>query len=132
EWLAVLEHELLLFAGIFFLLGAAAELAVHIAWLWLKLTGRAKTPSVERRPGSIAPLAGPAVVFIPAWHEVEVIGRTLRHMLAAWPQRDVRIYVGCDRNEPQTVEAVINRIGGDPRARLVLHDRNGPSTKADC
>lgn len=132
EWLAVLEHELLLFAGIFFLVGAADELAVDIAWLWLKLTGRAKTPIVERKPGSTAPLAGPAVVFIPAWQEEEVIGGTLRHMLAAWPHRDLRIYVGCYRNDPQTVEAVINGIGGDPRARMVLHDRNGPSTKADC
>lgn len=132
EWLAVLGHELLLFAGIFFLIGAADEFAVDIAWLWLKLTGRAKTPIVERKTATGSPLAGPAVVFVPAWQEEEVIGDTIRHMLAAWPHRDLRIYVGCYRNDPATVEAIIEGIGNDPRVRMILHDRDGPSTKADC
>lgn len=128
----MLEHELLLFAGIFFLIGAVDELAVDIAWLWLKLTGRAKTPIVERKSVSGSPLEGPAAVFVPAWQEEEVIGDTIRHMLAAWPHRDLRIYVGCYRNDPDTVEAAIDGIGTDPRARITLHDRDGPTTKADC
>ena len=32
QWFALLQHELLLFAGIFFLIGAADDLAVLIGW----------------------------------------------------------------------------------------------------
>lgn len=39
--LALLQHELLLFAGVFFLIGALDDLAIDAAWLWLKATGRA-------------------------------------------------------------------------------------------
>ena len=42
EWLALIEHELLLFAGFFFLVGLADELAVDCAWAWLRLRGRAR------------------------------------------------------------------------------------------
>lgn len=52
EWLALVEHELLLFASVFFLLGAADELAIDLTWAWLKVTGRAKTwrGSADGRP----------------------------------------------------------------------------------
>ena len=48
QWLALVEHELLLFAGIFFLLGALDEFAVDLIWAWLKLTGRARTGTLDR------------------------------------------------------------------------------------
>ena len=53
-------------------------------------------------------------------------------MLAAWPQRDYRIYIGCYRNDATTVAAAMAATGGDARVRLVIHDRLGPTTKADC
>ena len=128
----MLEHELLLFVGIFFLVGAADELAVDFAWIWLRLTGQGKTPVVERRQVSSEPLAGPAAVLIPAWQEEDVIADTIRHLLAAWPQEQLRLYVGCYRNDRPSAEAIIAGIGGDSRARMIVHDRDGPSTKADC
>jgi bacteriophage N4 adsorption protein B len=36
EWLLLIQHELLLFAGLFFFLGAIDELVVDGLWLWLK------------------------------------------------------------------------------------------------
>jgi len=130
EWLVLVEHELLLFAGIFFLLGALDELAVDMAWLWLRLTGRARTPPAEVAEDS--PLHGPAAIFIPAWREAEVIGATIVHALAVWPQAELRLYAGCYRNDGATAEAIRAAARGDRRLRLVIHDRNGPSTKADC
>lgn len=130
EWLVLVEHELLLFAGILFFLGAIDELAVDLAWLWLRLTGRGRS-----QPADIAgdePLRGPASVFIPAWCEAEVIGATIGHALAAWPQADLRLYAGCYRNDSETAEAIRAAARGDPRLRLVIHGRDGPSTKADC
>ena len=39
EWLALVEYELLLFAAVFFLIGALDELAMDGLWAWLRLTG---------------------------------------------------------------------------------------------
>ncbi len=132
QWLALFQHELLLFAGVFFLIGAIDDLAVDFTWIWLKLTGRANTPEIDRQAFSEAPLSGPAAVFVPAWHEAEVIGDTVAHALRAWPHQALRIYVGCYRNDPETTAAVMRAAPGDARLRIVIHNRDGPSTKADC
>lgn len=132
EWLALVERELLLFAGAFFLLGAVDELAVDICWLWLKLTGRAKPARISRADARAKPLSGPAAVLIPAWQEGHVIEFTVAHTLAAWPQHELRLYVGCYRNDPETLEGVMRGSGGDPRVRVVVHGEDGPTTKADC
>lgn len=128
----LVQHEFLLFAGVFFLIGALDEFVVDAIWLWLKLTGRARTRTLSPEESTPAPLGGEAAVFIAAWREAAVIGATVRHTLAAWPQEHLRLYVGTYRNDPLTAEAVMGAANGDPRLRLVIHDRDGPSTKADC
>ncbi len=132
EWLVLVEHELLLFAGFFFLIGAIDEFAVDVIWLAMRVSGRAKTRRLPATGAAPVPLAGEAAVFIAAWREAGVIGATVRHALAAWPQAELRLYVGTYRNDPSTAEAVIEAAGGDTRLRLVIHDCDGPSTKADC
>ena len=87
EWLALVEYELLLFAAVFFLIGALDELAMDGVWAWLRLTGTARTERIVRDDARERPLAGPAAVLIPAWHEAQIIEFTIAHALAAWPQR---------------------------------------------
>ncbi len=132
QWLAMIQHELLLFAGVFFLIGALDDLAIDLSWLWLKLTGRARTPELNRIALQHRELDGPAAVFIPAWQESEVIGDTIEHILTSWPHRYMRLYIGCYRNDPATIDACINGAGGDDRLRIIVHDKDGPTTKADC
>ena len=132
EWLALIEYELLLFAGVFFLIGALDEIAVDIAWLWLRLTGRARTWRIDRAEATAEPLRGEVALMIPAWLEHSVITATVAYTLRAWPQERLRLYVGCYRNDPLTVEAILRGSGHDPRVRVVVHDREGPTTKADC
>jgi len=132
QWLVLIQHELLLFAGAFFLIGAVDELCVDFTWIWLKLTGRAKTERIDPLGAGRAEFDAPAAIFIPAWKEAAVLGATINHMLLVWPQRQLRLYVGCYRNDPQTIAAVIAAANGDTRLRLIIHDCNGPSTKADC
>src|SRR5204862_7176103 len=48
------------------------------------------------------------------------------------PQPELRLYVGGYRNDPATAEEVMRGAGGDPRVRLVVVERDGPTTKADC
>lgn len=131
QWLQLVQYELMLFAGFRFVVGMADELAVDIAWVWLLLRGRVRSaqlsPDVAARP-----LIGTAAVFVPAWDEAEVIGPTISHALQAWRQQELRLYIGCYRNDPATISAAMAAAAGDPRVRLVIHDRDGPTTKADC
>ena len=134
EWLQLVERELLLFALFWFIIGMVDEMALDAIWLGLRLTGRAGTPRLPA-PGTsagAAPLHGSVAVLIPAWHEDEVIGATIAHMLSVWRQRDYRLYIGCYRNDAATVAAAMLAVGADTRVRLVIHDRPGPTTKADC
>jgi adsorption protein B len=132
EILAFVEHELLLFSAVFFFVGALDELAIDLVWLWLRLSGRQRTWRIDRREARERRLAGPAAVLIPAWREDQVIGFTIAHALAAWPHSELRLYVGCYRNDARTIEAVQRASGRDSRVRLVILPRDGPTTKADC
>ncbi len=131
DWLQLAERELLLFASFWFIVSALDELAVDGIWAWLRLTrrvgDRTLPAGIENRP-----LSGRAAVLIPAWHEDLVIGDTIAHMLRAWPQQALALYVGCYRNDPATVVAAMAGAQNDPRVRLVINDRDGPTTKADC
>ena len=130
QWLEIVEHELLLFAAVFFLIGALDESAVDLAWLRLKLTGRTRPQSFTATPD--APLRGIAAVLVPAWREAEVVAAMLRHCRESWPQRELRIYAGCYRNDPQTLAALADGAAADTRIRVVVHAADGPTTKADC
>lgn len=132
QWLALAERELILFAGFFFLLGALDELAMDALWAAMGLSGKTRSARICRTDFEQRELLGPAAVLIPAWREERVIGATIGHALAVWPQRHLRLYVGCYRNDRQTIEAVVAAAAGDTRLRLVIHDRMGPTTKADC
>ncbi|UIP08236.1 glycosyl transferase family protein [Erythrobacter sp. SDW2] len=125
----------MLFASLFFFLGAIDEFAVDGLWLWLKLRGRVETFRLE--PTSEAseppkPLKGKAAILVPAWQEATVIGATIAHALKVWGHADWTLYVGCYRNDPPTIMAVIDAAAGDARVKLVIHDAAGPTTKADC
>jgi len=125
------EHELLLFAAFWFIVAAFDELAIDVSWLWLRLTRRARDGRLPRDHED-RPLAGPAAVLVPAWHEADVIGAMIAHTLQVWPQRELTLFVGCYRNDPDTRSAAIAAAGNDVRVRIVDYDRDGPTTKADC
>lgn len=123
QWVALLQHELLLFAGVFFLIGALDDLAVDALWLAHRAGGRGRTPRRSRSALQHRPLSGPVAVLIPAWREAAVIGQTVGHLLDTWPQPALRLYVGCYRNDAATLGACIAAARRDPRLRLVIHGR---------
>lgn len=132
QWLTLLQHELLLFAAVFFLIGALDDIAVDAVWLWLRAKGRAQTLRRSRTELQHRPLHAPAAVLIPAWREASVIGGTITNLLSSWPQPTLRLYVGCYRNDPETLAAGVAAARGDSRLRLVVVNADGPTTKADC
>lgn len=131
EALRLVEHELLLFASFWFVIGIIDEAAVDLGWLWLRLTGRVCDLRLPADYDGRA-LGGRIAVLVPAWHETEVIGATIAHALKVWPRPELRLYVGCYANDPDTLAAATRGGGGDARLRMVVHHREGPTTKADC
>lgn len=129
--LLLAEREMLLFAAFWFVVGTIDELAVDLCWLWLRLTGRRGERRLPSGSESL-PLIGRAAVLVPAWHESGVIATMVRHTLQAWPQRDLVLYVGCYCNDAATIAAAAAGGGGDSRLRIVVNERDGPTTKADC
>ena len=127
--LAVAERELFLFAGFWMVLGSLDELAIDAIWAWLRLRGRARS---SRAPAPCVHLSGPIAVFVAAWREEAVIATTIQQIREAWPQSELRLFVGVYPNDIATLQEARRGAGGDPRVRLVIHDRQGPTTKADC
>ena len=130
--LALVQHELLLFAAFFLAIGLVDELAVDAIYVWKRLTGAAATPRVDKDALVKSQLSGVGAVFIPTWQEASVIGSTIAHALAVWNQRDLRIYVGCYRNDPATIASAMVAARRDTRVRIVLVGEDGPTSKAHC
>lgn len=128
--LELCERELMLFAGFWFAVGALDELAVDLLWLRMLFLGR----GAARRLASPLPqvLSGPAAVFVPSWQEAAVLPAMVQHTLGAWRHRELRLYVGVYGNDPATLASAAAAAGRDPRVRLVVNARPGPTTKADC
>ncbi len=131
QWLSFVQHELLLFSAFFLVLGALDEMVMDGVWIWLRLRGLGRAEPLHADLAS-TPLLGRAAVLVPAWDEAAVIGTMVSHTLRAWSQSDYRLYVGCYRNDPETLAAVLAAGAGDARLRAVVVDVDGPTTKGDC
>jgi bacteriophage N4 adsorption protein B len=126
DLLILVRDELLLFAACGFILFGIDDLLLDSIWL-------ARVPIVRFRPASPPGRAenpGRHAVFIPAWDEAAVIGPMLMHTLRMWERQDVCILVGCYPNDAATTAIVASMDSN--RLRLVVGDRIGPTTKADC
>ncbi len=136
--------ELLLFAAVGIALIGLDDLLFDLLWLmtWRKRRAmavhlRASDISVDRTSaivrdtmgGASGVRGGPLAIFLPAWDEHEVLADTLAHMLAAWDGEDFCIYLGCYPNDERTILSVSHLVSADPRLRLVVADRDGPTTK---
>ena len=126
-------YEAMLFAAAGFLLGGIDDLAVDLIFLarngWRRV----------RRHGALPTLAGLRLaqdgrlaVFVAAWDEAAVIGAMLSTALARFEHDRYRLYVGCYPNDRATIDAVARVAEHDARVRVVINQRPGPTTKADC
>ncbi|AQR75890.1 hypothetical protein BXU08_13165 [Sphingomonas sp. LM7] len=131
----MIARETTLFAAIWFLVGGIDDLLVDLIYgvrrIRLRLVGREAWP----HPASVAldPVPpGRIAVFVAAWDESQVIGRMLRAALHRFDHAEYAIYVGTYPNDPATIAAVAEVAQTDPRVRLVIGGKAGPTTKADC
>lgn len=134
--LAMLHHEILLFAVVGLAIGGIDDLLVDLLFLarkaWRDLfiyVRHARMTSATLPP---SPTPGRIAIFVPAWREAEVIGPMLRHALGRWGTTDYRIFVGAYPNDAGTIDAIATVAQGQPRILLGINPHPGPTTKADC
>lgn len=128
-WLDAGVRELTLFAAVGFLVGGIDDVLVDLAWMLHRMRHGTTRRPLERLPQPASP--GRIAIFVPAWDEAGVIGAMLSTALARLDHPRYRIYVGCYPNDRPTVDAVGAVAARDPRVRLVVGLRPGPTTKAD-
>lgn len=127
EWLVIgAGQELMLFASVGILLIGLDDLLFDALWL-----GTRNQANHARDRREAPPLTGTLAVFIPAWDEHRVLPAMLNRALAAWAGEDVRLYIGCYPNDAATLFAISPLVAREPRLRLVVSDRDGPTTKGD-
>lgn len=127
--LAAATDELTLFAAVGLAIGGFDDLCVDAIYLWRRLWGwddagvtLGDLPAARRR----------YALFIAAWDESDVIGPMLSTLVARLVEPGLTIFVGAYPNDPATIAAVQAVAARDDRIRLVVGDRAGPTTKADC
>jgi len=133
--LDAVAREATLFAALCFLVSGVDDLLIDGIY-FLRLI-RARWFGRRCATAAWSPADGEAsreriVVFVAAWDESRVIGRMLRAALARFDYPDYALYVGTYPNDIATIRAVAEVAQSDPRIRLVIGERPGPTTKADC
>lgn len=126
-------HETMLFAAIGFLIGGVDDLLVDLIFIGRAIVYRIRAiPARTMADFPVTQCSGRMAVFVPAWDESAVIGAMLRTTLARFDHPDWQLYVGAYPNDKATIGAIGEVAKHDTRVRLIITDRDGPTTKADC
>lgn len=123
-------RETMLFAAMGFVVGGVDDLIIDLIWLVRRFRDRWRADALL---SDLPPVSTPGrfAIFIAAWDESRVIGAMLSAALARYDHPNYRIYVGTYPNDPATCDAVAAVSAIDPRVRLAIGSRDGPTTKAD-
>jgi adsorption protein B len=126
-------RELLLVTAVLIAMSGLDDLFIDLVFfgrtLWRRLTvysrfPRATAESLRRPdPASIA-------IIVPAWDEADVIGQMLTNLLDRLDYPRYRVFVGVYPNDPASKAAVA--AIADHHVQIVICQRPGPTTKADC
>jgi len=71
-------------------------------------------------------------IMIPAWQESAVIQAMLKNTLSSYHYQNYHIFVGCYRNDPETIFEINQITPHEKKLHVSLLDTDGPTCKADC
>jgi len=117
------------------LISGLDDLMVDLAWAWTWLKSALRPAASVFPPGPRQLENAPQqriAIFVPLWHEHQVVGRMLEHNLAAIRYPDYHFFAGCYPNDVETQEAVQAVAERFPQVHLALCPHPGPTSKADC
>jgi adsorption protein B len=117
------------------LISGLDDLVVDLAWAWTWVKSALRPAASLFPPGPRQLENAPRqkiAIFVPLWHEHQVIGRMLEHNLAAIRYPDYHFFAGCYPNDVETQDAVRSVADRFPQVHLALCPHPGPTSKADC
>jgi adsorption protein B len=130
ELFDALTRETMLFAATGFLIGGLDDLVVDLIYIVRRVVDKnARRQRLADIPMPSAPSR--IAILVGAWDEAAVIGQMITSALARLDHPDYRLYVGLYPNDRATIDAAAAVAGRDSRVRLVIGERDGPTTKAD-
>lgn len=119
-------------AILFFISGLDDVFFDFFFWVryWIRLWKTRKYPRLTYEQLQTVPEKKIAI-FVPCWHEANVIGDMLNHNTYAIDYDNYNIFVGVYPNDPETIAAVQQIAEKNPHVQCVIGPRPGPTTKAD-
>lgn len=113
-------------AALAVLISGLDDLAVNVICLWAWARGKSHPkPSFSNVEKHIA-------VFVPLWHEYQVIRGMVEHNVAAIDYGNYHFFIGAYPNDDPTLSAVRELEARFPNVHLAICPHDGPTSKADC
>ena len=108
------------------LLSGLDDLALNAICLWAWARGKSRPkPSDAGTEKHIA-------VFVPLWHEYQVIAGMVEHNVSAIDYDNYHFFIGAYPNDDATLSAVRELEARFPHVHLAICPHDGPTSKADC
>ena len=128
-WLSLLDvwvAAVLFPAALAVLISGVDDLALDAICLWAWARGKSQPkPSASAVEKNIA-------VFVPLWHEYQVIAGMVEHNVAAVDYDNYHFFIGAYPNDDATLSAVRELESRFPNVHLAVCAHDGPTSKADC
>lgn len=140
EWLIQIfrdSHDGLYIAtfvvAVFLLLSGIDDLFIDLYYWFHHLLKRRKFNKLRyEHPEKLNQLPEkPIALYVPAWHEQDVIDKMLINAVKTIQYRNYDIFVGVYPNDPGTIRKVEEVSRKHPNVHAVIADKPGPTTKAD-
>ncbi len=124
-WVAVILPAI----AVWFVLSGFDDLLVDLIFAarWL----RGHDVSLDDSTGPPLPEKRLAV-FVPLWHEYQVIEQMLNHNVTVIQYANYEFFVGAYPNDPETLNAISHAQKRHPQVHLCVCPHDGPTSKADC
>ncbi len=127
--------QLLVPLGIYLLFSGLDDLFIDMVWLCFTVRGKLFWKPRVVLPSERKLVSSPEqriAIFVPLWHEAEVIGGMLTHNVAAIRYHHYDFFVGAYPNDSATIAAVRASEARFANVHLAVCPHDGPTSKADC
>lgn len=114
---------------IYLILSGLDDVAIDLIWWWQWTFRRPTAPTpaqLDQTPER------QTAIFVPLWHEHQVIEQMLSHNLATMQYSHITFFVGVYPNDALTCEAVERAVQRYANVRMARVPHPGPTSKADC
>ncbi len=121
--------------GFYILFTGLDDLFIDVVWFYFSLRGMFFGHPRVALPSEKELAANPEkriAIFVPLWHEHQVIGQMLSYNIAAIRYQSYDFFVGAYPNDAPTLDAVQAAEARFPNVHLAVCPHDGPTSKADC